>query len=119
VISVQVLGVEATIARLAALAAASEKAVDAGAEVGAQAVLNVAEATVPVDTGTLRDSLHVDQDTDGVLVGSDVPYAVFVEYGTSDTPSQPFLRPALDSASEETVTAVDAALQAAIRGVAL
>ncbi len=41
----------------------------------------------PVDTGTLRNSFHADVEVNGktvhVEVGSNVEYAVYVEFGTS------------------------------------
>jgi HK97 gp10 family phage protein len=46
----------------------------------------------PVDTGKLRDSIQTTHD--GVEVG--VPYAGFVEYGTSDTAAHPFAAPAVN-----------------------
>ena len=39
---------------------------------------------VPVDTGRLRDSIHVDVLTDGVMIRAGEDYAWFVEYGTLD-----------------------------------
>jgi HK97 gp10 family phage protein len=46
----------------------------------------------PVATGTLKASIQVV--SDGVAVTA--PYAAFVEYGTSDTPPQPFTGPAVN-----------------------
>lgn len=58
-----------------------------------------AEHLAPVDTGALASSIHTVEETvngqPGVGIVADVPYAAFVELGTSDTPAQPFLRPAL------------------------
>lgn len=47
--------------------------------------------------GELRDSLTVDAQADGsVRVGSfGVPYAKYVEFGTSRMHAEPFMRPAL------------------------
>jgi HK97 gp10 family phage protein len=118
VIRVDVLGVNAAVAKFLALVGATEKAVDAAEDRGGQAVLAGAEARVPVDTGALRDSLHTEEDpSGGTLVGTDIPYAVFVEYGTSDTPAQPFLRPALDAEQAEIAAGMALALNAAIRSV--
>lgn len=63
-------------------------------------VVREAKKNAPVDTGRLRASitLNTEQRPDGlvnVLVGSDVDYAPFVEFGTENRPPQPFLRPAL------------------------
>lgn len=68
-------------------------------------VIRVESAAIracPVDTGRLRSSIthDVGQDERGLVgrVGSDVVYAPYVEFGTSRTPAQPFLRPALGAA---------------------
>jgi HK97 gp10 family phage protein len=46
----------------------------------------------PVNTGALRASIQ--PTGDGVTVG--VPYAAYVEYGTSDTAPQPYAGPAVN-----------------------
>ena len=61
-----------------------------------QDVADLARAYVPVDTGRLRDSI-----TAGPTgVTSDVEYAGFVEYGTSDMPAEPYMRPAADTVDQ-------------------
>jgi HK97 gp10 family phage protein len=59
-----------------------------------------AERLAPTDTGALAASIHVEVESQdghpGVVIIADVPYAAFVELGTSDTPAQPFLRPAIE-----------------------
>lgn len=58
-----------------------------------------AKSIVPVETGTLRDSIKSDvSTTGGKAVGrvySDVDYAPDVELGTSKMRAQPYLTPAL------------------------
>jgi HK97 gp10 family phage protein len=54
---------------------------------------------VPVQTGTLRNSITTT--ADGVIVGAD--YGVYVEYGTGDTSPQPFAGPALDRMTRPSV----------------
>lgn len=64
-----------------------------------------AKVACPVRTGRLRESISHEVDGDTLRVGSDVPYAAFVEEGHRivawghDThrvePPEPFLRPAL------------------------
>jgi phage gpG-like protein len=53
-----------------------------------------------VDTGRLRSSIRSELSSDGegqyALVGSDVEYAVFVEYGTYRKRPASFLRRAVD-----------------------
>ncbi len=90
-------------------------------EQSCEAVLEEAEAIVPVDTGELRDSGHVTtvRDEGNHVTGSvvfDSPHAAYVEFGTGirgaespgggevpydvnwpGMPAQPYLRPALDT----------------------
>jgi hypothetical protein len=60
------------------------------------------EDFVPVDTGALRDSIRTDISRDELTAeigpGDEIDYALAVEYGTSDTPSQPYATPAAESA---------------------
>lgn len=66
-------------------------------------VVNAARELCPVDTGRLRSSVTFVPGRDGigfyVDVGTNVAYAPFVEFGTSTSPAQPFLRPALAEAA--------------------
>lgn len=59
-----------------------------------------AERLAPTDTGALAASIHVEVESvdghPGAAVIADVPYAGYVETGTSDTPAQPYLRPAIE-----------------------
>ncbi len=63
-------------------------------------VENDAKRFSPVDTGRLRASLthEIERSKNEVVgrVGTDVEYAVYVEYGTSNMSAQPYLRPALE-----------------------
>lgn len=65
-------------------------------------VQNAARSFCPVDTGRLRSSIQYVPGRDALGpffdVGTNVEYAPFVEYGTSRTRAQPFLRPALAQA---------------------
>lgn len=51
----------------------------------------------PVRTGRLRDSYthEVDETANEVVIGSNVEYAPYVEFGTSRQEAQPHLRPAI------------------------
>ena len=57
----------------------------------------------PVDTGRLRSSItwRLGRDSQGLLgiVGTNVTYAPYVEFGTARTAAQPYLRPALQAAT--------------------
>jgi HK97 gp10 family phage protein len=69
----------------------------------ARAVETAAKSRVPVQTGALRNSIHVTTEGSGVgssiaaSVTTDLRYAQFVEYGTGRGPPQPFMGPALDA----------------------
>ena len=61
-----------------------------------------AKALAPVDTGRLRSSINWRLARDGIglaaIIGTNVSYAIYQEFGTSRQAAQPFLRPALDAA---------------------
>lgn len=90
--------------------AAIRRAVDGMEIVGRRQLLqagiimqNTARELCPVDTGRLRSSITMKQGegVNGpyVEVGTNVAYAAWVEYGTSKSPAQPFLRPGLLAAA--------------------
>jgi hypothetical protein len=59
---------------------------------------------VPVDTGALKESGHVFEEPDAVVLSYNAPnnigisYAAYVEYGTHSTRAQPYVNPAVESA---------------------
>lgn len=53
-----------------------------------------AKRKCPVDTGRLRNSITHVQHGDTVSIGTNVPYAAYVELGTSRQKAQPYLKPA-------------------------
>jgi HK97 gp10 family phage protein len=65
-----------------------------------------AEAGVPVASGTLQLSITKNVKSSGgkvtgtVTAGENVPYANFIEFGTSKMPARPFMRPALNLSRE-------------------
>lgn len=65
-------------------------------EIGSRIILVEANARVPVRTKELKDSLGRNVREDGLqaAVGSGLYRAKFTEFGTNDTPAQPFLLPA-------------------------
>jgi hypothetical protein len=70
-----------------------------GTKKAADKILQAAQAIAPVgETGDLRDSGHVNEIEGGHEVVFDVPYAVYVEFGTSDTPTFAFLRKGVEAA---------------------
>ena len=116
--------------------------IEGGAELGvtrwAEAVLAGAQAIVPVRTGELRSSGHLEVNrTRGqasAAVVFDAPYAVYVEFGTGQRgaasagdgpgpyspswpgmPAQPYLRPAFDEQRGNAEPAVSEAINTALR----
>lgn len=86
--------------RLPKIAAEMEGRLTAALRAGAELVEAEAKARVPVASGDLRNSIHVEQDGDDirVIAGDDsVFYGHLVEFGTSHTPARPYLIPALES----------------------
>lgn len=67
----------------------------------AEQAAEAARGIVPVETGTLRDSITPEVVVEnGVARGrvtADTDYAVFVEFGTEDTETYAFLRRGLDA----------------------
>jgi HK97 gp10 family phage protein len=93
-----------------------DAAVEAGIQAWAGQVLDIAQGLVPVRTGQLKDSGHVETNGPTAAVVFDSPHAAFVEFGTgirgaaspgagdveysSTWPgmaAQPYLRPAYDA----------------------
>lgn len=74
--------------------------VAAGMEKACLLVENDAKRICPVDTGRLRASLTHEVEKSGKeiigRVGTNVEYAIPVEYGASGRPAQPYLRPSLE-----------------------
>ena len=64
-------------------------------------VENEAKRLAPVDTGRLRSSITHEADEDGVVVGTNVKYAVYQELGTRYQNPQPFLVPGLLNARSD------------------
>lgn len=71
----------------------------------ADQVVDVAQSLAPVASGALQASIRkglAGRTSKGpyVDVGANVPYAIFVEYGTYKDRAQPFMRPALAAAGK-------------------
>ena len=80
------------------------KIVDAIAKFYIETVYDFSQDFVPVDSGELKDSGHIDKIPGGYRLVYDAKnrsgqsYAGYVEYGTTRTPAQPFLNPAAEAA---------------------
>ena len=70
------------------------------ARLTAEVVEKGAKSRVPIDSGDLRDAIHVEPVEDGYAVvagDSDVFYGHIVENGSVNVPPRPFLVPALEA----------------------
>jgi HK97 gp10 family phage protein len=103
--------------RLPQIAAQLGARLDIATRAGAEIIAAQAKTRAPTNTGTLRDSIHVEREGAAeyaVIAGDDdVFYGHLVEHGTSHTAPRPFLIPATESSKP----AVIAAAQKAIRGL--
>ena len=81
--------------RLSALA--KQRAEDAIAKAAAD-IEAQAKARAPVDTGLLKNSINQQPPEDPLrrVVESPVNYSVYLEYGTSRAPAQPYMTPAVE-----------------------
>ena len=113
----RVRGVAATRARLRRVAAAAEGAAKG---VVMRTTLDVhagARVAAPVDTGRLRNSLAWEIDASGLnaVVGTNVSYAPFLEFGTRFMPAQPYLFPALEAERRTFARAMNQAVGRVLR----
>ena len=59
-------------------------------------IANKAKTICPSETGKLKESIRVIRKKQmNYRIGSDVSYAMYVEYGTSKMSPKPYLRPAV------------------------
>ena len=84
---------------------------------GANVILDEAQANCPVDTGFLRESGFIQAIGDDVQIGFEAPYASYVEFGTYRMAAQPFLRPALDEAEDAALSAIVDSVQSKFRDI--
>lgn len=138
-ISATVKGLDKVLDKLDAIDNAHKtKALRDGLGHGGAVAVDEARSIVPVETGDLRDSLHVGGYTSltpgyrevkrfgelakpsgsgrnvTVLLGSTLPYAHLVERGTSKVAARPYIRKALDRKNGEILEAVDKGMQKVI-----
>ena len=62
---------------------------------------NEAKQDCPVDTGNLRASIHTEKGHLEDIVGTDVEYAPYVEFGTYKMRAQPYMQPGADAAQQK------------------
>jgi HK97 gp10 family phage protein len=84
------------------------------AEAGGRVLAADMAAKAPRDTGALAASIVVETEGETAHVGSTLPYARFVQFGTQYMAAQPFETEAADSVRGRIVTTIAAFLRAAI-----
>jgi HK97 gp10 family phage protein len=103
--------------RLPEIALELEPRVDAALRATAESIEDTAKTRVPVDTGTLRDAIHVEDsgELEYSVVAGDTQafYGHIVEHGSTNTPPQPFLIPAAELGR----AAAEAFVREALRGL--
>jgi HK97 gp10 family phage protein len=98
--------------RIPQITAKLEAEMRAAEEAAAELIAQRAKARVPVNTGRLRDAIHVEHDDNGAAVvagDTEAFYGHIVEHGGVRSPAHPFLIPALEESRGE-VTSLAAAL---------
>lgn len=93
----KILGADKAMADISGTIAAYPKVVGRACVKGAHIIEREAKLRAPVDTGALRGSISVDPIPMGADVGPHVDYGAYVEFGTVNTPAQPYLVPAADA----------------------
>ncbi len=100
--------------RLPLVAAELSASLDVAARTIAESIADRAKAAAPVETGRLRDSIHVERVGRGkyaVVAGDhDVFYGHLVEFGAVSSPAQPFLVPAVEATEAEAEAVAQRAL---------
>ena len=100
--------------RLPAIAAELHGLVEAALQPGAHLIADAAKQRAPVETGELRDAIHVDTQPEGVYViagDNKVFWGHLVEHGTSHSAPEPFLVPALEANRKAVVKLAKQALK--------
>lgn len=100
--------------RIPQIALSLEPRVQAAMRVGAEGIVQEAKVRVPVETGNLRDAIHVEKAEAGwsVVAGNTTAfYGHIVENGSVLSAPHPFLVPAAESQKEAVAAAVTAALR--------
>ena len=107
-VKVQVEGLEKIKKTLESMGDAAGSVLMKGAKVGGEVALEDAKRNCPVDTGALKQSLHLTEDkktakkaTIKVDYDKKLKYGTFVELGTATKPGNPFLRNAVDKNQAE------------------
>jgi HK97 gp10 family phage protein len=100
--------------RIPQIVATLEPKLRTALRLGAEGIARDAQGRVHVDSGDLRNSIHVEEGDGGFYVvggDDDVFYGIFEEFGTTHSPAHPFLVPALEAGRDNVVGLVAGALR--------
>lgn len=81
-VNVYIDGLERIMTNLTHMGVDAKKAIMDGMKTSGKQIQGSAKRLCPVDTGELRNSITVEEIPDGVSIGTNCEYAVYVEFGT-------------------------------------
>lgn len=115
-VTVRVKGRDRVSKRLRQTVTAMRRGGRTAARESAERVKNLMIEFAPIDTGALVASIRVQEGAKGLVYkvgpGAEINYAEFVEFGTSNMPAQPYVRPAIEAERGKFGKATRAALLA-------
>ena len=86
---------------------------------GGMLIRNAAQTKAPVLTGNLKRSINVEVIETGAvqlaIIGTEVSYAPYLEYGTSKMSARPYLRPAFDEQQDAAIAEVESVLDQLVK----
>ena len=118
---VTIKGLAGLTAKLNKLDSVTRSAMSIGIKKAGLLVEGDAKMVVPVDTGSLRRSIHTEDSSNATsataTVGSSLEYAPYIELGTSKMSAQPFLQPSLEKNKKNATKIVLTEIRNAYRGL--
>jgi HK97 gp10 family phage protein len=102
------------VSKIPLIARELEPAITAALNAGAHLVEAGAKERVPVESGRLREAIHVEREKDDFYVvagDTDAFYGHIVEHGGARLPPRPFLIPSLEENTAQIVALTTAAIR--------
>lgn len=101
-VNIEAEGLDDFTSRLEQAADALAQGITDALNSAADAFVNDAQASAPVDTGYLRDHIQITISSDTeIVIESEAGYSGFVEFGTFKMSAQPYFFQAADTARQE------------------
>lgn len=91
---------------LKAIADGADSKLRAGLAEAGEMVKGAARGLAPVDTGRLRNSINSTVEGNTAIVGTNVEYAIYQEFGTYKMAAHPFMAPALEACRDSIATII-------------